>query len=75
LGRVLTVAGRYDEAVEAARRAVEIGREAAAQAPGEIPELASCLESLADRLAEVGQTSEGEAARAEATRLRAAGAS
>jgi len=70
LGRVLAVAGRYDEAVDAAARAVELGREAAAAAPGEIPELASCLESLAEWLTHVGRAGEAASARDEATRLR-----
>jgi tetratricopeptide (TPR) repeat protein len=75
LGTALAVAGRYDEAVEAARRAVELGRQAAADVPGEIPELASCLESFADRLDQLGRSPEAEAARAEASQLRAATAS
>jgi len=75
LGTVLAVAGRYDEAVEAARHAVELGREAAADVPGEIPELASCLESFADRLEQIGRTPEAEAARTEASQLRAVTAS
>jgi tetratricopeptide (TPR) repeat protein len=75
LGAVLAVAGRYDDAVEAAARAVELGRRAAAEAPGEVPELASCLESLADRLEQVGRTQEAASARAEASGLRSAPAS
>jgi hypothetical protein len=75
LGTVLAIAGRYDEAVEAAIRAVDLGRVAAAAAPGEIPELASCLESLAARLDQTGRADEAESARAEASRLRAAPAS
>jgi tetratricopeptide (TPR) repeat protein len=75
LGTVLAVAGRYDEAVEAATRAVDLGRTAAASAPGEIPELASCLESLAARLDQIGHAEEAESARTEASRLRAAPAS
>jgi hypothetical protein len=72
LGRVLGVAGRGDEAVTAAALAVELGRAAAAEAPGELPELASCLESLADRLSEVGRTADAEAARTEAAQVRVA---
>jgi tetratricopeptide (TPR) repeat protein len=75
LGFVLAVAGRHDEAVEAASRAVDLGRDAAAAAPGDIPELASCLEALADRLDQTGRAEEAESARAEASRLRAAPAS
>ena len=75
LGHVLAVAGRYDEALDAAMRAVDLGRVAAAEAPGEIPELASCLESLAARLDQTGRGAEAETARAEATSLRAAPAS
>jgi tetratricopeptide (TPR) repeat protein len=75
LGAVLAVAGRYDEAVVAAHRAVELGRVAAAAAPGEIAELASCLEALAHRLTEVGRTVAAESARAEAAQLSAAEAS
>jgi tetratricopeptide (TPR) repeat protein len=75
LGTVLAIAGRYDEAVEAATRAVDLGRVAAAAAPGEVPELASCLESLAARLDQTGRPDEAESARAEASRLRAAQAS
>jgi hypothetical protein len=48
---------------------------AAAAAPGEVPELASCLESLAARLDQTGRPDEAESARAEASRLRAAQAS
>jgi tetratricopeptide (TPR) repeat protein len=70
LGHVLAVAGRYEEAVEAASRAVELGRVAAAATPGEIPELASCLESLADRLDQTGRADEAANARAEASQLR-----
>ena len=72
--RALSVAGRDDDAVAAAERAVVIGRVAADEAPGEIPELASCLESLADRLTAVGRVQDAEAALAEAQGLRAAGA-
>jgi tetratricopeptide (TPR) repeat protein len=75
LGRALAIAGRHVEAVAAAERAVEIGREAAAEAPGEIPELASCLDSLADRLGDVGRAAEAHAARSEAVQLRSAAAS
>jgi tetratricopeptide (TPR) repeat protein len=75
LGTVLALAGRYDEAIEAARRAVELGRVAAEEAPGELPELASCLESFAARLDETGRFPEAEAARTEASQLRAATAS
>jgi tetratricopeptide (TPR) repeat protein len=75
LGRVLALAGRHDDAVAAAQRAVELGRAAADEAPGEVRELASCWESLADRLTEVGRTSEAEMALAEAARLRTAQAS
>jgi tetratricopeptide (TPR) repeat protein len=69
------VSGRYDEALDAARRAVELGREAAAEAPGELPELASCLEALADRLTAVGRAQEAASARAEALQLRTSMAS
>ncbi len=75
LGTVLAMSGRYDEAVEAAEQAVELGRAAAAETPGDIPELASCLEALAARLDQVGRTSDAEASRAEATQLRASPAS
>jgi tetratricopeptide (TPR) repeat protein len=75
LGRVLAVAGRHEEALAAAERAVELGRVAAAEAPGERAELAGCLESLAERLSEVGRGPEAESARAEAVRLRADDAS
>jgi tetratricopeptide (TPR) repeat protein len=75
LGRVLAVAGRHEEAMVAAERAVELGRRAAAETPGEQAELAGCLESLAERLSEVGRGSEAESARTEAARLRAAHAS
>jgi len=75
LGTVFAMAGRYDEAVEAAEQAVELGRAAAAETPGDIPELASCLEALADRLDQVGRTSDAEASRAEASQLRASPAS
>ena len=71
LGRVLAVAGRHGEAVVAAERAVELGRAAAAEAPGEVPELASCLETLADLLAAVDRRDDADAARAEAALLRA----
>jgi tetratricopeptide (TPR) repeat protein len=72
LGRALSVAGRHDDAVVAAERAVAIGRQAAGEAPGEVPELASCLESLADRLTAVGRGEDAEAALVEARELRAA---
>jgi tetratricopeptide (TPR) repeat protein len=75
LGRVLAQAGRPDEALEAATQAVAIGRRAAAEAPGELPELARCLGSLADRLAEIGRADEAEAARTEAAQVAAAPAS
>jgi tetratricopeptide (TPR) repeat protein len=75
LAKVLAVAGRYDDAVEAAFRAVDLGRVAAAAAPGEIPELASCLESLAERLDQTGRSDEAESARVEASQLRAVAAS
>lgn len=71
LGRALAVAGRHDDAVVAAQRAVELGRTAAAEAPGERRELVGCLESLADRLTELGRDLEAGAARAEAEQLRA----
>jgi tetratricopeptide (TPR) repeat protein len=71
LGRVLAVAGRHQDAVVAAERAVELGRAAAAEAPGERAELAGCLESLAERLSEVGRGPQAESVRAEAARLRA----
>jgi hypothetical protein len=65
------VAGRHQDAVVAAERAVELGRAAAAEAPGERAELAGCLESLAERLSEVGRGPQAESVRAEAARLRA----
>jgi tetratricopeptide (TPR) repeat protein len=75
LGIVLAMAGRHEEAVTAARQAVALGRAAAAETPGEIPELAACLERFAERLAETGRTDEADSARAEATRVRASLAS
>jgi tetratricopeptide (TPR) repeat protein len=75
LGRVLALAGRPDEALLAAQRAVEHGRAAADEAPGERAELASCLEALAERLGDAGRDPEAEAARTEATSLRSSGTS
>lgn len=75
LGRVLAVAGRHDEALGAAQRAVDLGTAAAEEEPGELPELVVCLESLADRLSALGRGGEAEAVRARALGLSAVGAS
>lgn len=71
-GLALAAAGRMDEALAAAERSVALGREAAAQAPGETAELASCLESYADALDQAGRPGDAAAARDEASGLRAA---
>jgi tetratricopeptide (TPR) repeat protein len=69
-GQALAAAGRVEDAIAASGRAVALGREAAAEVPGETSELAGCLESYADVLDRAGRAEEGAAARAEATHLR-----
>jgi hypothetical protein len=56
-------------------RAVEHGRAAADEAPGERAQLASRLEALAERLGDAGRDAEEEAARTEAASLRSSGTS